>query len=72
MKGSKNFPKVSPQQFAKARDTVRIVKKKSTMKPIEFRNLNYDYIIGCDPASGSDSTIISKIVDGKIIEVIKK
>ena len=72
MKGSKNFPKVSPQQFAKARDTVRIVKKKSTMKPIEFRNLNNDYIIGCDPASGSDSTIISKIVDGKIIEVIKK
>lgn len=72
MKGSKNFPKVSPEQFAKARDTVKTVKKKPVIKSIEFRNLNNDYIIGCDPASGSDSTVISKIVDGNIIEVIKK
>ena len=39
MKCSKNFPKVSPEQYAKARDTIRIILKKSKLKPIKFRNL---------------------------------
>lgn len=39
MKGSKNFPKVSPEEYAKARDSARIVIKKSKLKPIMFRNL---------------------------------
>jgi hypothetical protein len=39
MKCGKNFPKVSPEQFAKARDSIRIVKDKRYMKPIIFRNI---------------------------------
>jgi hypothetical protein len=39
MKCSKNFPKVSPEQFSKARNGVRIVKDKRYMKPIMFRNI---------------------------------
>jgi hypothetical protein len=39
MKGRKNFPKVSPEEYAKARDSIRIVLKKKGMKPILFRNL---------------------------------
>lgn len=39
MKCSKNFPKVSPEQYAKARDTIRITLKKPKLKPIKFRNL---------------------------------
>lgn len=38
MKASRNFGKVSPREFAKARDTVRIVNKNPSIKPIEFRN----------------------------------
>lgn len=39
MKGSKNFPKVSPEEYAKARDSIRIILKKITLKPIIFRKL---------------------------------
>jgi hypothetical protein len=39
MKGSKNFPKVSPEQFAKARDSVKITIKRKYTKPIIYRNL---------------------------------
>jgi hypothetical protein len=39
MKGSKNFPKISPEDYAKARDSIKIVIKKSKLKPIEFRNI---------------------------------
>lgn len=38
MKCSKNFPKVSSEEYAKARDSVKIVVKKSKLKPIKFRN----------------------------------
>jgi hypothetical protein len=38
MKCSKNFSKVSPEEFAKARDSVRIVIKKPKLKPLKFRN----------------------------------
>jgi hypothetical protein len=40
MKGSKNFLKVSPEEFAKARDTVKINFKKKTINPIKFKNGN--------------------------------
>jgi len=39
MKGRKNFPKVSPEEYIKARDSVKIVLKKNKIKPILFRNL---------------------------------
>ena len=39
MKCSKNFPKVSSEQYAIAKDSVRITLKKSKFKPIMFRNL---------------------------------
>jgi hypothetical protein len=39
MKCSKNFPKVSPEQYAKARDSIKIEIKTKIMKPIKFRNL---------------------------------
>lgn len=43
MKASRNFQKVSPREFAKARDTVRTVNKNTGIKPIEFRNhLSYN------------------------------
>jgi hypothetical protein len=43
MKASRNFHKVSPREFAKARDTVRTVNKSPGIKPIEFRNhLSYN------------------------------
>lgn len=43
MKASQNFQSVSPKEFAKARDTVRIVSKNPCLKPIEFRNhLSYN------------------------------
>lgn len=38
MKGSKNFSKISPEEYAKARDSVKIIVKKSKLKPIKFRN----------------------------------
>ena len=40
MKGSKNFPKVSPKEFSTARNTVIIVKRKSKMKPIKYKHIN--------------------------------
>ena len=43
MKASKNFNAVSPKDFAKARDSVRVVSKNPSQKPIEFRNhLSYN------------------------------
>lgn len=39
MKISKNFDKISPEEFAKARDSVRIAVPKKIMKPLEFRKL---------------------------------
>jgi len=38
MKGSKNFLKTSPEEFAKARDSIKIIFKKKTISPIKFRN----------------------------------
>ena len=38
MKASQNFNKVTPGEFAKARDSIRIVTKTPSIKPIEFRN----------------------------------
>jgi hypothetical protein len=52
MKGSKNFPKVSPEQFAKARDTIKMAMKDKPRKPLMFRNIN------C-PHSTTDSTGVS-------------
>ena len=43
MKASVNFNKVSPTEFAKARETIHFVKKIQTSKSIEFRNhLSYN------------------------------
>jgi len=39
MKSSKNFPKVTPESYAKARDSIRVVLKKSKLKPISFKKL---------------------------------
>lgn len=39
MKCRKNFPKVSPEQFAKARDSIKLIFKVRIMKPIKFRNI---------------------------------
>jgi len=38
MKASKNFPKISPEEFAKARDSIRMVALVSYMKICEFNN----------------------------------
>jgi hypothetical protein len=39
MKGSKNLLRVSPKEYARARNSARIVLKKSKLKPIMFKNL---------------------------------
>ena len=39
MKCGKNFPKVSPEQYAKARDTIKIKIKKWNLRPIMIRNI---------------------------------
>ena len=40
MKFSKNFPKISPEEFAHARDSIRIVDPKHHMKALAFNNNN--------------------------------
>lgn len=39
MKGSKNLLRVSPKEYARVRNSARIVLKKSKLKPIMFKNL---------------------------------
>ena len=46
MKASKNFPKTSPEEFAKARDSIRMVDPGYHMKALAFNN-NNDLPEGC-------------------------
>jgi hypothetical protein len=43
MKASSNFERVSPKEFAKARETVQVVIKSPSSEPIHYRNhLSYN------------------------------
>ena len=43
MKASLNFKKVAPSEYAKARETVHIVDKTPSPRPIDYRNhLSYN------------------------------
>ena len=43
MKASSNFKKVAPSEYAKARETVHIVDKTPSPRPIDYRNhLSYN------------------------------
>ena len=45
MKFQKNLPKISPEQFAKARDSIRIVEPQGHMKILLYRK-NFEYNSG--------------------------
>lgn len=43
MKASSNFKKISPKEYAIARETVHLVNKAPGLKPIDYRNhLSYN------------------------------
>lgn len=48
MKISKNFPKISPEEFAKARDTIKQSYKEKTMEPLLYRHLSNEKNIKLD------------------------